>query len=308
MSRIDEAWNRAACGPDERPGAAASKRDLTAVHAEEFTLAHYPRERTPAPAELDAAGDTERIVLRQVLEEPLRGVVERAQPALAALPVAGRRRQSVAAVPERLVVRADAALVEQYHRLSLVLAEQREKRECRTLVITSAIAGEGKTTTALNLALTLGHEGARVLLVDANLRRPSLHDVLGIRNDVGLAEEVHAPEAEPVGLDLTPVLSVLTAGQPGADPIPVLTSHGMRTLLERRTNAFDFVLVDAPHVGTQPDAVRLARLCHGVLFVIGADTPFPVVATALNAVGRASVIGTILNAAAQDSTPAPPTR
>lgn len=278
MSRVDEALRRAAAAPLIDTRGITLRRDVSSPVAEEFTLAHYPRE--PAAVE-----------------------------AVEAWPITGGRGR-VAPPPgieEKLVVRADDAVVVQYQRLVRVLGDARRERGLKAVIVTSALDEDGRTRTALELALALGEAGERVLLIDGNLRRPWLHHLLELPNDIGFAEELRSPSRELSCVDLSPVLSVLTAGHPPSDPLPLLTSERIRLLLERGTSQFDWVLMDAPPITASSDASLLARMVQAVVVVIGGATPLPVAAAALARVGRQYVLGTVLtgNAPVLPSPPSP---
>jgi len=145
----------------------------------------------------------------------------------------------------------------------------------RVVMVTSAHPMEGKTTTACNLAQALAIGGARVLLIDADLRRPGVHRMLQITKRVGLSEVLTgqaSAESAVVALD-RPRLWVLTAGTPPPNPSELLGSDQMRVLIEQaRTGRFDWVIVDTPPVLTVTDGVVLAPLVSGVAFVIGSES------------------------------------
>jgi Mrp family chromosome partitioning ATPase len=115
-------------------------------------------------------------------------------------------------------------------------------------MIASAVAGEGKTPTAVNLALTLsGSYRKRVLLIDADLRRPAMHQVFRIDASKGLTDGLEpASEAKLVVRQVTPTLSVLPAGRPTADPMAALISERMRRLIEEARETFEWVIIDTP--------------------------------------------------------------
>jgi Mrp family chromosome partitioning ATPase len=106
--------------------------------------------------------------------------------------------------------------VEQYRRLGAALHHHQLQSGARTLMVTSAVAAEGKTLTATNLALTLSHSyQRRVLLVDGDLRRPSVHEILRLPNMTGLSDSLRHPEKTGLRVHtISPYLSALTAGGP----------------------------------------------------------------------------------------------
>jgi capsular exopolysaccharide synthesis family protein len=200
----------------------------------------------------------------------------------------------------------DPVAVEQYRRLAATLHDLQADKGVKTVLITSAVPHEGKTLSVVNLALTLSDAyRRRVLLIDADLRRPALHDVLGLPNRRGLHEALLAQNGALPLVQVSPLLAVLPAGQPDPNPIAGLASERMRALLAEGARAFDWVLLDAPPVMLLPDAGLLSKLIDGVVFVIGAGTtPFPMVERAIAELGRDCIIGTVLNRVEEQTIPA----
>jgi protein-tyrosine kinase len=203
---------------------------------------------------------------------------------------------------DKIVVgdQADAGLVEQYRRVAAVLHHAQIQREVRSVMVGSAVAAEGKTLTATNIALTLSHSfDRRVLLIDADLRRPSVHEMFGLPNQHGLVDSLRQPAGG--RLPVHPVsrnLWVLPAGRPTSDPMSGLVSDMMKQLLTDAVEQFDWVIVDTPPVALMPDANLLARMIDGALLVISAcTTPYPLVQRAAAAIGAERILGVILNRA-----------
>ena len=173
------------------------------------------------------------------------------------------------------------------------------ERGTRVVMITSALAGEGKTLSSVNLALTLsGSYGRDVLLIDADLRRPSLDRVFNAVAVTGLGDMLRDASITPPLVQVTPHLTVLTAGRPDSDPLRGLTSDRMRQLLEEARQAFDFVIIDTPPVGLLTDANLLAAMVDTAFIVVRAQsTPFDLVKRATDAIGRHRIGGVILNRA-----------
>ena len=174
----------------------------------------------------------------------------------------------------------------------------------RTLVVTSAAPGEGKTMTAANLAVTLAYDGLRVLLVDCDIRRPRVHGLFQLPRAPGLMELLRAssdPDApQPRAIRETPVarLSVLTCGALPVNAANLLSGTRMRILLRELQEQFDIIVLDTPPVLATADACIVASLTDGVLLVVRAGT------TDKNAAQRAyqqlsnvgaRVVGTVLN-------------
>lgn len=188
--------------------------------------------------------------------------------------------------------------LEQYRKLAAVLHEEQVQSQLKTVMITSALPNEGKTLTVVNLALTLSESyGRRVLVIDADLRSPSVHTILNIRNERGLSEALRATRHELPLTDVSGRLSVLTAGKPGATPLAALTSARMGGVIEECASQFDWVLIDTPPVGVLPDAQVLARFAGGVILVIGAgSTPAAAVDRAIAELGGPDAVdGIVLN-------------
>ena len=165
-------------------------------------------------------------------------------------------------------------------------------------MITSALPQEGKTLTIVNLALTLSESyGRRVLVIDADLRCPSLHTILDIPNNRGLSEALVDGQHELPFTDVSARLSALTAGNSAATPLAGLSSQRMRDLLDTCAARFDWVLIDTPPVGVLPDAQVVARLVGEVILVIGAgSTPAAAIERAVAELGGPDAItGTVLN-------------
>ena len=187
--------------------------------------------------------------------------------------------------------------IEQYRRIAAVLHEEQVRRQLKTVMITSAAPHEGKTLTVVNLALTLSESyGRRVLVIDADLRWPSVHTFLNIPNGPGLTEALRGGSHELQITNVSDRLSLVTAGRAGAAPLAGLTSPRMAEVIEECAARFDWVLLDTPPVGMLPDAQVLARLVGGVLFVIAAgSTAAATVEQAIAELGDESIIGTVLN-------------
>jgi capsular exopolysaccharide synthesis family protein len=205
-------------------------------------------------------------------------------------------------VAERLVVTPDISptSLEQYRKLAATLHRQQTERGIKTVMIASTLPGEGKTLTAVNLALTFSESyGRQVLLIDGDLRRPTTHDVLDVPNLLGQNAGVARETDQKLSLiRVSPRLSVLTAGQPDPDPMGRLTSDRMRRVMAEAAAQFDWVIIDTPPVGKVPDANLLATMADVVLLVVQAGrTPARLIQRTAEAVGVQRVIGVVLNRA-----------
>nr|WP_290223847.1 polysaccharide biosynthesis tyrosine autokinase [Trichocoleus desertorum] len=174
----------------------------------------------------------------------------------------------------------------------------------KSLVVTSALAGEGKSTLALGLAMSAARLHQRVLLIDADLRRPSLHKQLNLPNEEGLSTllasdrpitEEHSYIQPAIAYSN---ISILTAGPTPTDPAKLLSSQRMAELISTFEESYDLVLLDAPPVLGIVDAILAASFCNGVLMVgrMGQVTRSELT-QATNMLHKLNVIGVIANGA-----------
>jgi succinoglycan biosynthesis transport protein ExoP len=144
----------------------------------------------------------------------------------------------------------------------------------RMIAVTSSQPLEGKTTTACNLATALALGGSRVLLIDADMRRPGMHKTMGLENGIGLSHLLvgQARVRDAVMRTSEPNLVVIPAGRTPPNPSELLSSERMKNLLANlQTGPFDWVIVDTPPVLAVTDAVILAQHVSGVVFVVGSE-------------------------------------
>lgn len=157
-------------------------------------------------------------------------------------------------------------------RTSLVFSSGSEGT--RVIALTSAQPLEGKTTTACNMAIALAYGGSRVLLIDADMRRPSVSRTLGIENTIGLSHLLTGQATARQTIRRTNVqnLWVMTAGMTPPNPSELLASDRMKTLISNvQSGPFDWVLIDTPPVLAVTDAVIIAPWVSGVVFIIGSE-------------------------------------
>ncbi len=201
---------------------------------------------------------------------------------------------------ERLVISpsADPLLVEQFRELAATLHQARADHNTRVVMVTSASAGEGKSLTVVNLALTLSDSyRQRVLLIDADLRRPSLHEVAHVPGNRGLGDTLKSPVEQKLPVyQLSETLMLVPAGPPDPDPMRALTSSRMQQILQEAASRFDWVLIDAPPVGPIVDSTLLAPNIDAAIMVVRAGkTSYAEVKRAIDELGRERIIGVVLN-------------
>ena len=189
---------------------------------------------------------------------------------------------------------------EQYQGLRLTIERLTKTRGSQVLAITSPAAGEGKTLTAVNLAGALARESdGRVLLIDADLRRPSIATTLGLDSSPGLTDVLSSDRLElaAVAQPVQPFpLWAVTSGTPGSAIHRLLRSPRLDGLIQRARQDFDVVIVDTPPLLPVFDSAVLSRIVDQMLVVVAANqTPRKLLGEALNLVDPAKVMGIVFN-------------
>lgn len=202
--------------------------------------------------------------------------------------------------------------VEQFRSLRSHLYLSRLQSDLKTILVSSGMPGEGKSFIAANLAISLARNNdCRVLLVDGDLRRPTLHNLLGAQNDLGLTDYLGGKATlaqvmqrygaskgfENHGLRDLPNLFFLPAGDAGDNSLEQVSGHRMEEIVDHVSSVFDWILIDSPPVLAVTDAVDLARASDAVLLVArGESTPFDVAQRAQAAFSNSRILGFVLNA------------
>jgi protein-tyrosine kinase len=193
---------------------------------------------------------------------------------------------------------------EQYRSLRTRLSGAENGRAVRAIIVTSPGKGDGKSLTAANLALTMAQEYQhRVLLVDADLRRPTLHQLFGLRETPGLTDVLMGAAT----LDDSFValaehhLTLLPSGVPAMHPAELLGSAAMRRLLDAARTRFDRIILYMPPASPLADVHVLAGMADGLLMIVRAGvTPKPAIERALAGLDQNKVLGLVLNEAGTD--------
>lgn len=172
-------------------------------------------------------------------------------------------------------------------------------KEYKVIMVTSSEPGEGKSTTAGNLALCLAQGEKKVILVDCDLRKPSLHKKFKISNIVGLSDVMIGKEELVTAMHrYNNNLVILTSGKIPPNPSEMLSSKAMTTLLDTLKQNFDYIILDTPPVQAVTDSQILATKADGTILVVRAErTKKDSVQSAINLLKKvnADIIGTVLN-------------
>ena len=238
-----------------------------------------------------------------------------ALPSLAVIPFSARNTRSLpqsnskrlppTAPAMASAVRPKSEIAEAYRALRTSILLSKTGRSAKILMITSALPQEGKTTTSVNLAIVLAQQGARVLLIEADMRRAGISKILQLNSNIGLStilgeKILRDPEEAILQVVDVPNLRVLPAGPVALHPSEMLSSPRMRDLLSSLEPEFDHIIIDTPPVLSVTDASLLSALADSTLLVIRAGV------TSRAALRRtydmlshvdARIMGVILNAA-----------
>ena len=210
-------------------------------------------------------------------------------PALAAIPtidsmpkrrlllVGAQNEDGEEVAPNELLISADSrsSLAEAYRQLRTSILLSTAGHAPKSLLITSSLPSEGKTTTATNTAISLAQTGAKVLIIDADMRRPRLHSVFNIENGDGLSTilSTELTENETLNIikqDEQTKLYMLTSGPIPPNPAELIGSEQMANLLKLLQNHFTHVVVDSPPITSFTDGVLIASMVDGVILVVHA--------------------------------------
>jgi Mrp family chromosome partitioning ATPase len=261
MSRIDEALRRA------RDGRVAEPQKIEIG----YTLQEYPHEHRAAP---DGDVAAPPVITAQV-----------------AAPVSNAT----------LAVEIPPSLIRQCQRIAAILHERQAQNAVKIVAVASASTGEGKTSTVLALALALTRtNGSRVLVVDADLCRPTLHEAVRVKQGTGLLDIISRDHNKAAPVVVHPTLHMLLAGRASTQPAVDLGSERLRALLKQCATHYDWVLVDTPAMSLLvDDADVVGRLAEAVVFVVGAKTAFTAAERAMATIGEGRILGTVLNGLAE---------
>ncbi|MGA8509532.1 MAG: CpsD/CapB family tyrosine-protein kinase [Candidatus Sulfotelmatobacter sp.] len=196
---------------------------------------------------------------------------------------------------------------EEFRTLRSRLYSVREKMGLKKLLVTSALPKEGKSFTAANLAQVLARQhGRRVLLIDADLRGPRLHMMLGTSSAPGLADYLQGGSDEFSIMQRGPMenLFFIPSGHEISDPADLVSNGRLKALLQRLEPLFDWIIIDSPPAVPVSDSSVLAKACDGVLLVVLSNgTPIDMARRARQEFPEEALVGVVLNGISPDALP-----
>ncbi len=190
---------------------------------------------------------------------------------------------------------------ESYKKARTNLAYSLIKKGCKKIVFSSPLKSEGKTSTAVNVAIALSQQvDTKVLIIDCDLRRPSAHTCLEISPKYGLANYLNneCSLEEAITKISSPCLDFISYGAIPPNPSELLSSQAMEDLINRLDSMYDYIIFDTPPVNMVVDVIPLVRLCDGVVMVVKhKQTTYPELNKAVNTLKRnnAKILGIIIN-------------
>jgi capsular exopolysaccharide synthesis family protein len=200
-----------------------------------------------------------------------------------------------------VILQPESAIAEQFRSLRARIDALAEKRPLRTIAVTSALPEEGKTMASISLAAVSAMQLARrVVLVECDLREPTIAAALGLRLDAGITELLvdGAPLERAIQRAPGTSLDVIAVRGVPQNPSELLASDAFRRLLEQLAARYERVILDLPPTLGLPDAKIVSGLCDGTVFVVRADaTPQADIESALDVLGRERVLGVVMNGA-----------
>jgi len=196
--------------------------------------------------------------------------------------------------------RVSPPIEEEYHRMKHTLLGTSPRKKIKTLLFSSSTEGEGTSTILINFAITLASGVDKVLLVDANLRNPTLHDSFNLEKKSGLTELLLENNSLEDVIKKTPVknLSVITSGIPHSNPFSIFESQSLDSFIEQMKDQADWILFDSPPINSYNDSSTLAAKMDGVVMVVQSEkTRWEVAQSARKKIesNRVKILGTVLN-------------
>lgn len=213
-----------------------------------------------------------------------------------------KKKKKLVKMARKLVTIANdhSFISEQFRTIRTNITFSMPDREIKTILVTSATPGEGKSTNAANIGVVFAQEGKRVVIVDADLRKPTMHYTFLLQNARGLSNLLtrHFTISEVVNNTDIANLYVLTSGPIPPNPAELLASTLMGSVIEELKKEFDIIIFDAPPLLSVTDAQILANKCDGTLLIVNsgvAENESVLKAKASLEASKANILGVVLN-------------
>ena len=164
-------------------------------------------------------------------------------------------------------------VVESYKDIRTNIVFSLPKQGCKVIAVSSSIQGEGKSTTCFNLALTFAEIGSKVLVVDCDLRRPNIANLLGIDKGVGLSNVLVNDKKidQIINRNVYHGVDVISSGVIPPNPAELLASDAMKNLLDELKNDYDYIFFDTPPITIVTDTLLLTKITDGIIIVVRQD-------------------------------------
>ena len=213
-----------------------------------------------------------------------------------------KKKSKLAAMGRRLITISDSRsiIAEQFRTIRTNIKFAVPDKDLKTILVTSSTPGEGKSTNAANLGVVFAQEGKKVLIIDADMRKPTLHHTFGIFNTVGLSTVLSRQNEFNCAIQETPIvgLFVLPSGPLPPNPAELLSSKMFDAFIEEMKNNYDIIIFDAPPLLSVSDAQIMAHRCDGTLLIIHsavAEKEDVLKAQSILATSQANILGVVLN-------------
>jgi capsular exopolysaccharide synthesis family protein len=195
---------------------------------------------------------------------------------------------------------SDARITEELKNMKLNIRSKSDQKNIRTILFTSSIPGEGTSTILVNFAKEIATNGESVIVVDTNLRNPTLHKLMNVENIDGIAEiiEKRKPLIETINKTDTENMQIITCGKQSESTLTALSTETIKPIINELKSHADWILFDSPAIQKYSDAALLANEVDGVIMVIQAEkTKWEVAQSARDNIrkGKTEILGAILN-------------
>lgn len=213
-----------------------------------------------------------------------------------------RKNKNPKKLARNLIVHTDrkSVIAEQIRTIRTNIKFSASDKELVTILITSAGIGEGKSTISANIATAFAQEGKNVLIVDSDMRKPTVHFTFGLNNTVGLSNVLSRQNElnEAIQESIIPGVDIITSGQIPPNPAELLASKQMDNIIETLKDEYNVIIFDAPPVLSVTDAQILANKCDGTILVVSSgktEKAGIVKAKEMLENAKANILGVVLN-------------